>query len=196
MASIDTIVKEILQEAETQASSLLEEAGKKAADIRGVAEQEGKALQEETLEKAEQDAAAYEARVESQIDMKRRQSILSAKQGVITDIIGKVYDKLNSLDDAPYFAMIQKLFGRACRPQEGEILFSEKDKKRLPADLIEMLSKAASQAGGSIRLSDEPADIDNGFILRYGGIDENCSLKALFNDKQNEMQDIVNRVLW
>ena len=52
------------------------------------------------------------------------------------------------------------------------------------------------QKGGSLTLSDDTADIDSGFILRYGGIEENCSLKALFADRQEELQDLVHKLLF
>ena len=49
---------------------------------------------------------------------------------------------------------------------------------------------------GSLTVSRTPADIENGFVLRYGGIDENCSLRALFEEKRETLQDIVNKILW
>ena len=51
-------------------------------------------------------------------------------------------------------------------------------------------------AGGSLTVSPEAAPIDNGFILKYGGIEENCSLRALFSSMKDQLQDKVNAALW
>lgn len=140
--------------------------------------------------------AEYGKRILSQIDMRKRQAILAGKQEIIADIIGKAQEKLQQLDDAPWQDMIMKLLQKAVRAGDGEILFSESDRKRVSADFAGMISKAASSAGGTLKVSDETADIRDGFILRYGGIDENCSLKALFEEKQEQLQDVVHQLLW
>ncbi len=37
-------------------------------------------------------------------------------------------------------------------------------------------------------------NIDNGFILAYGGIEENCTIRAMFDAKRDELSDIVHRL--
>ena len=37
--------------------------------------------------------------------------------------------------------------------------------------------------------------MDGGFVLTYGGIEENCTIKALFDAKREELSDKVNRQL-
>ena len=67
---------------------------------------------------------------------------------------------------------------------------------RLPEGFAVKLQDIAVKHGGSLKVSDERADVENGFILRYGGIEENCSLRALFSAKQEELQDEVHRSLF
>lgn len=38
--------------------------------------------------------------------------------------------------------------------------------------------------------------IDGGFLLLYGGIEENCTFRALFDDKREELQDLTNQILF
>lgn len=92
--------------------------------------------------------------------------------------------------------MIKKLLTKAVHSGAGEILFSEKDLKRLPATFAKEIAEIAGKNGGSLKISDKPAAIDNGFILSYGGIDENCSLKALFAEKHDQLQDKAHASLW
>ena len=39
-------------------------------------------------------------------------------------------------------------------------------------------------------------NIDNGFILAYGGIEENCTIRAMFHTKQDELSDVVQKILF
>ena len=196
MAGIDNITNAILQEAKEKAASVISAAERKAAESKAAAEQEGKELSGKIAEKAARDAKIYGERIESQAGMLKKQAALTAKQEIINGVIDAACEKLRKQGDADYFSMITALVGKHLRAEKGEILFSAKDRKSIPEDLMKKINEIAGQKGGSLTLSDETADIDSGFILRYGGIEENCSLKALFADRQEELQDLVHKLLW
>ena len=92
--------------------------------------------------------------------------------------------------------MIAKLLEKNTAEGEGVLSFSAKDLKRLPSDFASLASKIAAENNGKITIAEEAADIEDGFILSYGGIEENCTLKALFADKEDELRDCVHSVLW
>ncbi|MEE8836450.1 MAG: V-type ATP synthase subunit E family protein [Eubacteriales bacterium] len=196
MAGVDNIIKEILQDADNQTKEILGEAQKKADEIRAAAQAEAEKTETDMAAKAEKDAASHADRIQSQIGMKKKQAILAARQEVIREVIDRAYAKLDAQDDDAYFAMIEKLAKTSVQPEEGEILFSQRDLDRLPKDFEKKLSDIAAEHGGKLTLSDTPAPVDNGFILRYGGVDENCSLKAIFSAKQEELQDEVHKALF
>ena len=196
MAGIDNITNEILREAKDRASQVISGAVAKADEMILSAKKEGDGIAAKAAAKAEAETAAYFSRIRSQAGMRKRQAILSAKQEIIGSVIDTAYEKLSCLPDADYFEMIAKLIGKNVRGEEGELLFSEKDLKRLPAGFAEAVGKLAEKAGGKLVISKETADIDNGFILRYGGIEENCTLAALFAEKRDELCDKVHEVLW
>ena len=196
MAGIENITNEILQEARNRADSVISEAGKKAEEAIAKAEEEIRAQAVESEAKAKKTAADYAARIESQIALRARQAVLAAKQEVIDDVIRSAGQKLDGLDDAGYFSLIEKLIGKNARAAEGKILFSKRDLSRLPEGFASRVGEIAKKAGGTLSVSEEPADIENGFLLRYGGIDENCTFKALFAEKKDRLQDRVREVLW
>ncbi len=196
MAGIDNITNEILQEAKERAASVTGAATKKADNLLAQAKQQGEEFAAKTAEKAKADAAAYGERILSQMGLRKRQALLRAKQEIITGVIDAAYEKLHSLGDKEYFAMIMKLAVSNLQSGDGEILFSKKDLERLPKDFAEQIREKAKLAGGTLAVSAETAEIDDGFILRYGGIDENCTLKALFAEKRDVLSDKVAAVLW
>ncbi len=70
------------------------------------------------------------------------------------------------------------------------------DLKRLPAGFEKEISAIAAKKGGSLTLQKESKGIENGFILVYGGIEENCTFKALFNTQRDALQDKIHQELF
>ena len=66
----------------------------------------------------------------------------------------------------------------------------------MPLDYEKEILKAAAEAGGSLQLMKEPRPIEDGFVLVYGGIEENCTFRALLDAKKDELQDTVHRILF
>ena len=60
----------------------------------------------------------------------------------------------------------------------------------------EKIEKAAKESGGTLKLMKEARQIEDGFILVYGGIEENCTFRALLDAKKDQLQDQVNRILF
>jgi len=196
MAGIDNITNEILQEAKNRAAGVIADAtGKADAQIRE-AQKECESIAAKAAEKAAQEAKAYANRIVSQAGMRKRQAVLSAKQEIIGGVLDAAYKKLSGLQDKDYFEIIAKLIGKTAHDGDGEILFSEKDLARLPSGFADQVKALAAKAGGSLKVSGEAADIENGFILRYGGIEENCTLPALFAEKRDALSDKVHEILW
>ena len=50
--------------------------------------------------------------------------------------------------------------------------------------------------GRQPELAKEPKELDGGFILVYGGVEENCSFKALISAKKDELADKVHQLIF
>ena len=73
--------------------------------------------------------------------------------------------------------------------ETGEIIFNKKDLERLPKDFGATLAS-------NLKVSSEIRNIDGGFILLYGDIEENCSFSALFMAEKENLQDKVRDLLF
>ena len=100
------------------------------------------------------------------------------------------------METKAYFEVIAKMIGRFALPKEGEILFSAKDLERMPEGFQKEIARMAEEQGGSLTVSKETRQMEGGFVLVYGGIEENCSFRALFDSRKDELQDKVNRLLF
>ena len=196
MSGLDKMKSRILEEADHSAKEIMDKANAEAEAVIKAAEEEAKAEAGRISSKAERDAADYAKRVASSVDMRRKQAYLAAKQEVISHVLESAYSTVMNLEVKEYFDMLEKLLERYVLPEEGEICFSAKDLGRMPEGFSGKVKTIAANKGGSLTLSDEARDIDGGFLLVYGGIEENCTIKAVFDAKREELSDQVNRLLF
>lgn len=196
MAGLDKMKDQILNEAKAAADSKLKEADAKAEELLSGAKAEAARISESISRKSEKEVADYKERVESSIDLQKRTKILAAKQGLIKELLDKSYESLTGMEPSGYFDMLLKLLKKYVLPQEGEIFFSSEDLKRMPAGYEAEVKKIAEAEGGALKVSEEGRNIENGFVLAYGGIEENCTLRAMFDEKKEELSDKVREILF
>ena len=111
-------------------------------------------------------------------------------------MLEKSYESLAGMEADKYFKMLLKLLDKYVLPQEGEIYFSYADLKRMPKGYGAEVKKLSEARGGSLKVSEEGRNIENGFVLAYGGIEENCTLRAMFDEKKETLSDKVRELLF
>lgn len=196
MSGLDNIKRQILEEANHSAKETVMRAKAQAEEIIRAAGEQAQAESEKTMQRARAEAENYADRIASSSEMQRKQAMLQAKQEVIRGVIEKAYVRVLSLDDESYFQMIRRMLEEFVLPQDGMICFSASDLKRLPQGFEREIQMIALAHGGSLEVSAESREIDGGFILDYGGIEENCTIRALFEAKRDELSDQVHRFVF
>lgn len=196
MAGLEKIMSQILEEANGEASEIVNKAQEEANAILAKADAECKKMEDESVEKEKARQLAHEERLKSSAQLKKRQAVLLAKQQIISDMLERAYEALLQQDTESYFVLIKKMLEKFTLAKAGQIYFSDKDLKRMPSGFEAEIEKIASEKDGSLTLVKEAKAIDGGFILVYGGIEENCSFKALLNEKKEELADKVQRLLF
>ena len=91
---------------------------------------------------------------------------------------------------------ILKLAVKSAQDGKGELLFSSKDLARVPEGFEDRLNAALKDKDAALRISKDTRDIDAGFVLTYGGIEENCSIDAIFDSAHELLQDKVQEILF
>ncbi len=196
MTGLEKITDQIQEEAKASAAGRLEAAQKEADAILAEAKDACAAMEAEAAQKNAAMKANYEGRVKSSAEQQRRTALLRAKQEIIAEVIEEAYVTLKQKDVQSYFLTMEKILKTYALAEAGEIYFSAEDLARMPGDFEKKIAAAAKEKGGSLVLKKEPKAIADGFVLAYGGVEENCTLKALFDAKKDELQDKVNAILF
>ena len=196
MTGLEKMKNKILDEAKSLAEAKVSDAENQAQEILEAAKAEAAKTAAGISQKSEADVANYTERIASSIDLQRRTRVLSAKQEVIAEVLNKAYEKLKAMETADYFAMMMKILDKYVLAQAGEIYFSQADVNRMPADCRAEIEKIAKAKGGSLKICSQEKGIEGGFVLAYGGIEENCTLRAMFDAKRDELSDEAHRLLF
>ena len=196
MTGLEKITSQIQEEAKDSAAKKLEAAKKEADEILAEAKKACEAMEAEAAEKDALLKTNYESRAKSSAEQQRRTALLRAKQEIIADVIEDAYVTLKKKDANGYFPTMEKILKTYALAEDGEIYFSKEDLARMPAGFEKKIEAAAKEKGGSLVLKKEPKAIADGFVLVYGGIEENCTLRALFDAKRDQLQDQVNAILF
>ena len=196
MTGLEKMVSQILEEADASAAVTISDAEKKAAEILDEAGKKADEIRQQREEQSRAKVKSYDERTASAADMKRRTAVLAARQELIGSVIADACERVKNLDEEKYFEILKNMVGKYLLPKDGEICFSRKDLERMPADFREEIRSMAEKKGGALEFSGEARNIDGGFILVYGGIEENCSIDAVFAEKREELLEQVRKILF
>ena len=190
MTSSEKILAGITAEAESTAKEIISAAEKKAEEIISDKAKEAEKQADEIAAEADKKAALINSTGDSAAQLVLRDAKLKRKRELIEKAISEVIVSINNYDDKTYFDCLLRLAKKNAMSGKGEMLLSARDLSRDKGDFVKALEEL------SVTLSDTPADINGGFILRYGDIIINCELSAVMREKRDEITDAVNTALF
>lgn len=196
MTGLDKIIKQIQDDSEANVNNIISAAQAKADEITEAAKNKAEGEAKEIIEKATKDAEIILSRVESTNNIDVKNSVLLRKQALIKSAVESAEKALYELPESEYFDLILKIVSKYAPKKSGTVKFNKKDLARLPEDFKTKMTAALNSSDAVLEISDEAADIDGGFILCYGGIEENCSIKALFESAADELSDKAHTLLF
>jgi len=196
MTGLEKIIQQIESDAEAQARQTIGDAKIEAEKMIAEAEAEGKRLSDEIIAKGEEDRESLMARHVSADSLEGRKSLLLMKQKLIWETISEAQENLLAMSAADYFGVLKQMILRCALPKEGVVFLNEEDGKRKPEAFENEINEALSKTGGKISISEESRRINGGFVLSYGGVEENCSMEALFESVRERLQDIAQEILF
>lgn len=196
MSGLDEILNIIETQQKQDEDRIISSAQAMAGEIQAEADEKAQKAYDDYMKKARSQHERDFENACSSADAAVKRKILAEKVGMIDSVIENVVRKLNALPDDQYFSLVERLAGMHMRQGNGEIFFGKKDLGRIPADFGKRLDQLAKKAGGTVCISPDPADISDGFILKYGLVSENCGFYAIIEAEKDEVRDTAARALF
>lgn len=194
MTGLETILNQINDDARREADEQIETARAEAEKILDDARMIAEKAAAEIIANGEEKAKSIRDRAESSSQLVHRNAMLTFKQGVIRDVIENTRNALENAPEQEYFDVVLQLVSQFAAEGLAEMQMNRRDLDRLPKNFADKLKNAAPKT--AITISNTPREIDSGFVLVYGGIDINCTFKAIFEDAEGKLRDTVGKILF
>ncbi len=191
MSSSDMILSSIKNDCDKTIEAIRTDSAKICAEIIAKAKEDAAKVKAESDSKIRQKASQIKAANKSRGELEQRNTLLKKRRLEIDITYDAIYKYLLNLDGENYFNIIYKLLKKLGNIQ-GIIYLNKKDLDRLPSDFLQKLESLGIKA----QLGENAVDIDGGFILKNGDIQENMSFSALLSSNRDSIEDLINRELF
>lgn len=191
MDQLDKIILHIEDEAKREAESILAEAKIECEKVLSDGEAEAKRAYASALEaqKAKEEKA-YEVALSS-IEREKRMINLRNKTKIIDRTIAEAKKIIAEMDFADYEKNILLLAEKySVNGKKGEAYVSETDIEKFSDSAKERLSFLG------LELKSGGKAFPKGIVIKYGDVEENCTVNALFHEKKEHLGDIIAKELF
>lgn len=192
MGGLEKITEQIIKKANDEAELIINDAKEKALAIGNESKKEIDELVLNNQNTIKNDCEKIMSMAQSQDRQTERSELLKARSEVIETIISDAKKFITEMDKEEYKEVLLKILENSVTEADGEIIFSKNDVKLVDDDFIQKINDLSK---GKLTVLKETQNIENGFIIRYGKIEQNCSIDSIFEEKHNELTDLVNDFL-
>lgn len=191
MSSGDKILNRISLDCDKRISKINAETDKKCAQIMAQAKLDADKISADIADKAQSKVKQMQAASKSRCDLETRNAFLKRRREEIDKTYSEILNKMKNLPDEDYFELIYT-FAKKLSGMSGVVLLNKKDMNRLPKNFLARLEECGVKA----ELSKTPCDIESGFILKCGDIEENMDFSAILSEKRDIIEDFINQELF
>ncbi|MGQ9778521.1 MAG: V-type ATP synthase subunit E [Bacillota bacterium] len=197
MGEAQVLVESILDQAKQEAENILAEARAKAtarlAAAREELAQRKAALEAETARRA----ALEERRIATTAELEIRRERLRAKAALVDEAFAEAHRALATLPAEEERAFLRRLLLAAAETGEEEVIVAPKEREKYAALLAEVNEELGRRGSrGGLRLAEEVAGPEGGFVLRGPDYMVDCSFRALLAERRLVLEPEVAKVLF
>lgn len=191
------ILEKIGSDGHKAAAVLLKEAGERAEAIRAESDKKIAKLRDETILKAQTEAAALEIRMHRMAELDERKALLAAKRQLMDQAFQAALMKLRQMTPEQMESFILSMVISSCKGTETLLIGGLYDAWYTPA-FSDKVNTALIAAGkpGRITVNHERRLGLTGVILSGEGMEINCTLEALLEARRLELEAEVASILY
>lgn len=183
MGNLDNLLTKVMNDADKEVQSILNEAKEKSRKLLEEREEEAEQKRRQLLEKAEREAISIKERNLSNARLQVRNLLLEAKRDVLERVFQEALHRLESLDEAAYLSFIEHRI-KSLLKEGSEVLIVPK--KYLSAVKTMKLP---------VKISEQDF-CESGFILKSDKYIIDHTFKALIDYKRDQLELEVANMLF
>ena len=195
MTGLEKILAEISGEAQAAREAALAQARQQAEAILQESARRTDAECEKLRAQGKKSCEDMVSQAQASAELQRRRILLETRQRLIGETLKAAGNAILDMPPQEYFEALIRIASLYAHPGEGEVYLSRRDLDRLPPDFEKKLNQALPQ-GGSLHISAEPRSMYGGLVMTYDGVEENCSLRALFGSRSENLLDLADEVMF
>jgi V/A-type H+-transporting ATPase subunit E len=192
----ENVVEKILADARAEAEKIKQQAQEREAAEQAKLEEQLGRFQEQTQALAKKAAEDERSHLLAAARMDIAREYLTEKTKILREVFAEARRRLESLPEQEYPDLMVRLMAEAVDTGEEEVVVSRRE-TRINQDLVNRVNQQlAAQGKGHLKLSEEKANINGGFLLRRGKIKTNVSYDVLLDRARQDLEIQLARELF
>jgi len=198
MSGIENITTRIKRDAETETEAALAGARHEADEVIKNFEAEAEKQAGEMTRRGAAQADERFKRLEGVAELEAGKNLLAAKQEMLNIAFSHAAEVISKLPADKYIDFLSKLAAQYSLTGTEQLILSKGDLDKYGSKILSSANAAlaAKGAAAALTLSDKPAEIDGGLILKEGDVETNCSLSTIMQLTRADISADVAEVLF
>lgn len=198
MKGTEKIIAHIRADGDAEAKKILDAAAKQAEEIRAASFKEALSEYERLMEAGNAECEDILSGSRRIAEMEAKKSVLSVKQEMISAAFDAAREEIVNMPRDKYTQFLARMAAEAAAGGMEEIVLNARDKAEVGKSVCKAANELLSAKGtpGKLTVSEDTADISGGVIVRFGGIETNCSIDALIRQRRSGLSTEVAAALF
>ena len=193
MKGTEKIIAHIRADGDAEAKKIIDAASKQAEEKRAESFKAALSEYEKLMQAGNAECKDILSGSRRIAEMEAKKSVLSVKQEMISAAFDAAREEIVNMPRDKYTQFLARMAAEAAASGMEEIVLNARDKAEVGKSVCKAANELLSAKGtpGKLTVSEDTADISGGVIVRFGGIETNCSIDALIRQRRSGLSTEV-----
>ena len=198
MKGTEKIIAHIRADGDAEAKKIIDAASKQAEEKRAESFKAALSEYEKLMQAGNAECEDILSGSRRIAEMGAKKSVLSVKQEMISAAFDAAREEIVNMPRDKYTQFLARMAAEAAVSGMEEIVLNARDKAEVGKAVCKAANELLSAKGtpGKLTVSEDTADISGGVIVRFGGIETNCSIDALIRQRRSGLSTEVAAALF
>ena len=198
MKGTEKIIAHIRADGDAEAKKIIDAASKQAEEKRAESFKAALSEYEKLMQAGNAECEDILSGSRRLAEVEAKKSVLSVKQEMISAAFDAAREEIVNMPRDKYTQFLARMAAEAAAIGMEEIVLNARDKAEVGKSVCKAANELLSAKGtpGKLTVSEDTADISGGVIVRFGGIETNCSIDALIRQRRSGLSTEVAAALF